>query len=151
MGRGWDELGEKGVYLVELEPDSAQLRAVPLDTPRFLEETVDIGSDAAAALEGILPPVPSSDYFRITLKGQGQVSPEDLKKAFPHVPNLELRDQTEEPLDIWGDEGADTLEGTYFRLLREKMETADPKTAQQIRLAAEISRRLMEGREVVLP
>jgi DNA repair exonuclease SbcCD nuclease subunit len=151
MGRGWDETGEKGIYLVELNPDSSEIHPIPLNSPRFLEETLDISGNAAAALEGALPPVPSSDFFRITLKGQGRVSLEELKNTFPHIPNLELRDQTEEPLDIWGDESADTLEGTYFRMLREKMDAADPKTAEQIRLAAEISRRLMEGREVVLP
>ena len=151
MGRGWDETGDKGVYLVELTADSAEIRAVSLDSPRFLEETVDVSQGAAAALEAVLPPVASRDFFRITLKGQGAVSPEELKNAFPHIPNLELRDQTEEPLDIWGDESLDTLEGTFFRLLREKLADADPETAGQIQMAAEISRRLMEGREVLLP
>lgn len=151
MGRGWDETGEKGIYLVELEPDSAEIRPVLLDTPRFLEKTVDISGDAASALEAVLPPVPSNDFFRITLKGLGDVCVEELKKVFSHIPNLELRDETEEPLDIWGDESADTLEGTYFRLLKEKMAAADPDTAKRILLAAELSRRLLEGREVVLP
>ena len=151
MGRGWDETGEKGVYLVELEPDSAEIRHLSLNTPRFTEATADISDGAAAALEALLPPVESRDFFRITLKGEGRVSIEELKQAFPHIPNLELRDQTEEPLDIWGDESQDTLEGTFFRLLREKMDAADPQAAARIQMAAEISRRLMEGREVLLP
>ena len=151
MGRGWDETGEKGVYLVELEPDSAEIRHLSLNTPRFTEATADISDGAAAALEALLPPVESRDFFRITLKGEGRVSIEELKQAFPHIPNLELRDQTEEPLDIWGDESQDTLEGTFFRLLREKMDAANPQAAARIQMAAEISRRLMEGREVLLP
>ena len=53
------------------------------------------------------------------------------------------------PLDIWGDTDADTLEGVYFRLLREAME-ADPDSREEIQLAAEISRKLLEGREVTL-
>ena len=151
MGRGWDETGEKGVYIVNLEPDSAEIRPVMLDTPRFLENTVDISAGAEAALEAVLPPVPSSDFYRITLNGEGSVSLDALQQQFPHIPNLELRDRTEAPLDIWGDESADTLEGTYFRLLREKMDASAPETAARVRMAAEISRRLMEGREVRLP
>ena len=151
MGRGWDETGEKGVYIVNLEPDSAEIRPVMLDTPRFLEDTVDISSGAVSALEAVLPPVPSSDFYRITLKGECEADLDALKLAFSHIPNLELRDRTEAPLDIWGDESADTLEGTYFRLLREKMNAATPEAAARIRMAAEISRRLMEGREVQLP
>ena len=49
----------------------------------------------------------------------------------------------------FGDTGADTLEGVYFRLLREAME-ADPDSREEIQLAAEISRKLLEGREVTL-
>ena len=40
-------------------------------------------------------------------------------------------------------------EGVYFRLLREAME-ADPDSREEIQLAAEISRKLLEGREVTL-
>ena len=151
MGRGWDETGEKGVCLVSLEPDAAQIKSVRLGLPCFRETAVDIAGDARAALETILPPAGSPDFYRITLKGQGYADVPALLRAFPHIPNLELLDRTEAPLDIWGDESADTLEGVYFRLLKEKLEAAaSPEEARQIRLAAEISRRLMEGREVTL-
>lgn len=151
MGRGWDETGEKGVYLVSLEPDAAQVRSVSLGLPRFREAAVDIAGDAKAALEALLPPAGSDDFYRITLKGQGYTNIPDLLRAFPHIPNLELLDKTEAPLDLWGTESEDTLEGVYFRLLKEKLDAASPEEARQIRLAAEISRRIIEGREVPLP
>ena len=151
MGRGWDETGDKGCYLVDLEPDAARIRPVSLGLPCFRELSVDIAGDPEAALSALLPPADSTDFFRITLKGQGYADIPQLLKAFPHIPNLELMDRTEAPLDIWGEESADTLEGVYFRLLKEQLSSASPEEAGQIRLAAEISRRILEGREVTLP
>ena len=148
MGRGWDETGEKGVCIVTVE-DSASLRAVALDTIRFHELKADISSGAEAALEKILPPAGSRDFFRVTLTGSGEADIAKLTQHFSAVPNLTLRDETLPPLDIWGDTDADTLEGVYFRLLREAME-ADPDSREEIQLAAEISRKLLEGREVTL-
>ena len=108
-----------------------------------------ISSGAEAALEKILPPAGSRDFFRVTLTGSGEADIARLTQRFSAVPNLTLRDETLPPLDIWGDTGADTLEGVYFRLLREAME-ADPDSREEIQLAAEISRKLLEGREVTL-
>ncbi len=147
MGRGWDETGEKGVYLVNLEPDSAVIRRISLGLPCFYEKSLDVETES---LQDCLPPVATEDFYRITLQGQGSVDIAALKREFAHVPNLELRDATEEPLDVWGDADADTLEGVYFRMLREKKEHADPETARKLQLAAEISRRILEGREVRL-
>lgn len=148
MGRGWDETGEKGVCIVTLS-DGANIQAVSLDALCFFEMDVDIGADAAAALEAALPGVGSNDFYRISLTGCGEVNLPALKEKFPGFPNLELRDRTEAPLDIWADAGEDTLEGVYFHMLRKAMEEA-PENGERIRLAAEISRRLLEGREVVL-
>ena len=145
MGRGWDETGEKGVCIVTLE-DTAQIRAVPLDTIRFYDWEVEIGEDAAAALETVLPAVPNRNFYRLTLTGCADADMEQLAYRFAGFPNLQLRDQTEEPGDLWADLGEDTLRGVYFRMLRQISEV-DPRA----RLAAEISHRLLSGREVRLP
>lgn len=145
MGRGWDETGEKGVCIVTLE-DTARIHAVSLDTICFYAREVEIGDDAAAALEAALPAVGNGDFYRVTLTGCGDADMEALKKQFAQFPNLELRDQTEAPIDLWAGVGEDTLQGVYFRKLRQISET-DPRA----KLAAEISRRLLEGREVRLP
>lgn len=148
MGRGWDETGEKGVCVVTLG-DEPGIQAVSLDTLRFYSMEVDVGTDAAEALEQALPAVGSEDFYRIDLTGFGQADPEALRKKFDFFPNLELRDKTEPPMDVWADAGVDTLEGVYFHMLRKAMES-DPENARRIQLAAEISRRLLNGREVTL-
>jgi len=148
MGRGWDETGEKGVCIVTLE-EEVRLQAVSLPTPRFFDLEAEVRGDAAAAVDAVLPAVPGNDFYRITLTGSGEVDLDALQKQFAAFPNLLLRDQTEPPLEIWEDTDEDSLEGIYFGMLRSAMEQ-DPDNAERIRLAAEISRKLLKGREVKL-
>lgn len=148
MGRGWDETGEKGVCIVTLGEET-RIQAVSLDTLRFYDLEVDIGHEAAAALEAVLPAMASNDFYRLTLTGYGEVDLAALQRKFAAFPNLELRDKTEPPMDIWADADEDTLEGVYFNMLRKAMEN-DPENAERIQLAAEISRKLLLGKEVTL-
>lgn len=146
MGKGYDEQGEKGVYIVTLE-DTASIRFRALSTPRFYDlqaEPKDLGS--------VLPPVASNDHYRITLVGSCETpNLTELQAEFSRFPNLVLRDQTTRPVDVWGSLGEDSFEGTYFGLLKQAMEAANEEEKQEILLAAELSRRLLEGQEVVLP
>ena len=152
MGRGFDEQGEKGVLIVTLENKTATTRFVAVDAPRFYDWELPVGEDAAEALRSVLPPVGNNDFYRITLTGEcSAVDTDALLKAFSRFPNLELRDRTVPPLDLWAGAGDDTLEGVYFRLLQEAMEGEDEDTCRQIRLAARISRQLLSGQEVTLP
>ena len=150
MGRGWDETGEKGLYIVALD-ETAEIRQVTLGAPCFYELEADIGGGAADALEALLPGGGSGDLYRVTLTGTGEVDMEALKRRFARFLYLELRDRRSPPLDLWADLDEDTLEGVYFRLLREKLEAASPEEKGSITKAAELSRRLLAGREVTLP
>jgi len=146
MGRGYDEPGEKGVYIVDLN-ETAELRFVPLDTPRFYDLQAEV-----TALSAVLPPVASNDYYRVTLTGSCEAPDlEKLQAAYPHIPNLVLRDKTTRPADVWGNAGADTFEGVYFGMLKAALEGADEADQEEILLAAQISRQLLEGQEVSLP
>ena len=148
MGRGWDETGEKGVCIVTLG-EAPDIQAVSLDTLRFYELDVDVDGDAAAALEMALPAAGSKDFYRVSLRGSAEADLPGLKQRFARFPNLELLDKTETPIDVWADTDEDSLEGVYFTMLRKAMD-ADPGNAERIRLAAEISRKLLSGREVIL-
>lgn len=151
MGRGFDELGERGVYITKLG-DGYDVRFVPLQTLRFYEQEVDT-SDVGAipALEAILPGFGSRDFYRITLKGDGEGTPDALQDYFQHIPNLQLRDQRQERVDVWASVEEDTFQGAYFRRLKELADGEDEKTRRQAELAAELSRKLLDGREVTLP
>ena len=106
---------------------------------------------AREALEQILPPAGSPDHYRITLTGESEpLDIPGLLGAFAHVPNLELVDATQPPVDAWKALGSDSLEGQFFGMLKQEMERS-PEEADILQLAAELSRRILDGQEVVLP
>ncbi len=146
MGKGFDETGEKGVYIVTLT-DKASLQFRPLQTVRFYDLLA-----RPEELSGVLPPVKDENYYRVTLTG-GCDAPDlaALQAEYKHLPNLIFRDKTTRPLDVWGSLGEDSFEGVYFGLLRQAMEDAGEEEKQDIYLAAQISRQLLEGQEVILP
>ena len=148
MGRGWDETGEKGVCIVTIDRET-KVQARGLHLPRFFDLETEVQTDAAAAVRAVLPAVPGDDFYRITLTGSGEVDLEQLRKEFAEFSNLELRDRTQPPLEVWADADQDSLEGIYFGMLRKALEDS-PEKARQIQLAAEISRKLLSGREVKL-
>ena len=150
MGRGFDECGEMGVLLVTLD-QTAETQFIPLDTPRFHQLSVCVDTDPQSALEQALPPAAAGDHFRVTLTGEcAPWEPADLLRLFSQYPHLELIDKTAPPTDLWAAAGTDTLEGIYFRLLQ-KLLVEKPSQAERVRLAAKISRQLLDGQEVALP
>ena len=150
MGKDYGEPGEKGAYIITLD-EGARSKFVPLDTPRFYDLTLAVNGSAQEILEKILPPAGSMDYYRITLTGESEkLDIPLLLGAFSHIPHLELVDATTAPVDVWKALGADTLEGQFFGMLKDAMDTTvDEK--EVLLLAAELSRRILDGQEVVLP
>lgn len=151
QGRGFDELGEKGVLIITLA-ETAESRFLKLNSPRFYDLETEAVPDPATALAALLPPVGSDDVYRVTFTGES--APMDLPalaERFSQFPNLELRDRTVPPLDIWGAAGEDTLEGVYFGILHTAMENSSGADAARILLAAKISRQILNGQEVKLP
>lgn len=150
MGRGWDETGDKGILIVNLDQTPSALPAV-LPLPKFHDLRVRVNRDAPAALDAVLPPAESADLFRVTLEGSGTTDLGALKARYSHLGYLELRDEREEERDPFDLSDQDSLRGVFFRLLEEQLEGADPEQAEIIRLAAELSARLLDGKEVTLP
>ena len=136
MGRGWDETGQKGVYIVDVG-ERTELRFLPIPGIRFFD--LEIPADR---LEDLIPGGQTRDFYRITLTGDGEG-----EVRLPGIPNLWLRDLRTAPGDIWELAGEDTLEGVYFSMLRQQAQAGEEAAA----LAARISRELLLGREVALP
>jgi hypothetical protein len=151
MGHGYDETGIKGMILAELgEQVKTEFRA--LDTPRFYDEETEAGADAEQALASVLPGVATEDFYRVTFTGYtDELNLEALASQFPHVKNLVLRDKTIPEKELWSAVGEDNLEGVYFGLLHDALDTDSEVLRQRIKLAARISRQILDGQEVVLP
>ena len=143
MGRGWDETGDKGICIVELN-ENADIRMLRLDVPRFWALEAELSE--TAELDDLLPAAGVRDFYRITLTGCTGVDTDTLRKKYGNFPNLFFRDRREAQEDIWEDVESDTFRGAYFRLLKQ-IAQEDPRAV----LAAEISRKILSGREVQLP
>ncbi len=151
MGRGWDETGTKGLLLIELEQE-AVIRFLPLGLPKFYDLTAAAGNDPEAILEGLLPAGGSEDFFRVHLTGDSKgIDLDGLYRRFSAYPNLKLLDETTQAGGVWDSAGEDSLEGTYFRILRDRTRFADSQTRAELELAAKLSRQILQGREVELP
>lgn len=151
LGRGYDETGNKGVLIVTLD-DTVQARFHPISGPRFYDWEVPAGLDPLTALLARLPAQGSRDFFRITLTGEAE--PPDLEmlhRSLSQFPNLTLRDETRAAMDLWASADEDTLEGAFFRILRDAREGQDEETVRTLELGAKIARQILLGMEVELP
>lgn len=150
MGRGWDETEEHGFCIVEIG-ETVEIRPVVLNMPKFWVITAQLNGDAIPQLEGMLPAISSRDFYKLILTGHTDTDIEAIRSHFAYLPRLTIIDRTELPLNFWEDLGQDTLRGVYFRMLKDLEAEADGPRAETIRLAAELSYRMLEGREVTLP
>ena len=98
-GRGFDELGDKGVLVV----------------------TVDDGGAVSAEFVP-LPADAGEDCYRIVLTGERGEEPPELAAlaalAEPRFYSVTLRDQTRERRALWARSGEDSLTGLFLRTLR---------------------------------
>ncbi len=149
-GRGFDECGEKGALLVELE-EGAQpsARFLPLCRRQYrIVETGCAGFDAALAA---LPP---EDLVRVILTGTSERRP-DLaaleERARARFFYAEVRDATTLPADLWARAEEETLTGLFLREMRGRIEQADEAERPGLLLAARFGLAALEGGEDVCP
>lgn len=153
-GRGFDELGEKGVYVGTVEKGSTQLRFVPLCARQCRILTVDVtDADPIRAVERAIPPDAQGDVCRLVLTGQvGErgLDLQGLEERFaPCFFALQLRDETSVARDIWDRAGEDSLRGLFLREMREQYEQAAGEAQrEQITLAVRFGLAAMDGRDI---
>jgi DNA repair exonuclease SbcCD nuclease subunit len=154
MGRGYDELGEKGVFITEVSSDGVKAQFYPLATRKYEILTVECGFDPLASILSALPQDTSRDIYRIYLTGRCETAPDlaSLTQALEsRFFSLQLRDRTERVVDVWQNAGQDTLQGQFLAMLKAKMDAATTEEEKdRCRLAAELGLRAMEGREEAL-
>jgi len=148
-GRGFDELGEKGVLYVEAEPGKVSARFVPLAKRRYEIIPVDLtgAADPLSAVRAALPEDTADLICRLILTGEGQ-APDlpALERALdPEFYGLTLVDHTRLPRDLWARREEDTLTGLFLRTMWDKCqeEPDDPL----LQLAARYGLAALEGGE----
>lgn len=156
MGRGFDELGDKGAAIVTIDGGKVvDWQLVPLARSRYLLLDVDVtGRDPQAALLDALGHDYLEDYCRVTLRGETAALALNLLSdaAQGRCRALELRDETVLPLDTWARADETTLTGLFLQELRQRLqEEADPAAQRRLRLALRYGLSALEGREAPQP
>ena len=142
-GRGFDELGEKGVLYLEVDETAAAAQFIPLCRRRYESLTVDItGRSPLEAVRSALPAETGADIYRILFTGEGQAPDLAALEAelAPRFYGLTLRDRTRLPQDLWRRREEDTLTGLFLRemwqLCREEPDNPVYQLAARFGLAA---------------
>ena len=153
MGRGFDELGQKGVYLGELDEKGCRLSFCPLPSRRYEILDIAAGDDPLAAIEAALPPDTERDIYRIRLTGESDpIDVRALQEALSgKFYSLHIRDLTEAKTDLWQDAGEDSLKGQFLARLQARLDAADDTEKEILILAAKLGLSAMEGREEDIP
>ena len=120
---GFDELGEHGMVVGEIEKGKTQVTFVPLDTKEFVEEKIDITdcADLESCIQKILAiPMQENIYYKIILIGK-------RKFEIPLYTILKIKDQTTFYEDIEKIAQEMNLRGLFVKEIQEKMkeETVD--------------------------
>ena len=136
MGRGFDELGQKGAYLGEVSDSGVRLDFLPLHGRSYEILRVEAGDDALAAVTAALPEDTQNDIYRVILTGEAEpVETAALQAALaPRFYALTIRDETRPRRALWEGAEEDTLRGLFLQALKSRW----PRAAA--------ARRWMEGR-----
>ena len=149
QGRGFDETGEKGVLLVDVDEGSVNARFVPLARRRYEILSVDLtGAESAlGAIEAALPPDTRDHIYRILLTGEGETPDlSALERALSgRFYGLTLRDRTRLPRDLWRRKEEDTLTGLFLREMQPLCEQEPDNQVYQ--LAVRFGLAALEGGE----
>lgn len=121
-GRGFDECGEKGLIIADVEPGNVNLRFHPLGGRRYEILRVDAGAeDAAECVRRALPESSERDIFRVVLTGERAFAPDlaAISRALEgKTYALQLRDATTLRRDVWERAAEDSLRGEFLKRLR---------------------------------
>ena len=154
-GRGFDELDDKGVLILNVEQGNVQMRFHPLSLRRYRILDVDLTgcSDPLAAITAALPGQTQSDLFRIRLTGQFAMDARTISELettlAPRFYALELRDHTRTPRDLWARSNEDSLTGLFLRTMAARCaETPEDETLD---LAVRFGLAALENGEDVSP
>ena len=153
-GRGFDELGEKGILAGTVERGDVQMQFIPFAHRRYEILKVDVtGKTAEDALREKLPPSTVRDLYRIIFTGETDERGLDLKpleeRFAPDFFHLELRDETRIGQDVWARAEVDSLRGLFLRELRAKYDAAQSEEERaRFSLAARFGLAALDGRDL---
>ncbi len=131
QGRGFDEMGEKGMLRGWIRETGVKLEMIPLAQHRYWEKTIPLSlkEDPIHTILEALPEDTERDIYRLVLTGESDVEGLHLDALYtalkPRFYHVVLRDKTTIERDLWARAKEDTLTGFFLKTMREKIEHAE--------------------------
>ena len=152
-GRGFDELGDKGFLMGEVDKGSVKLRLIPFALRRYEILTVDVtGRAPLEAIREALPQNTEADIYRILLTREtagGVEIPAVTEELAPRFYALEVRDRTTVRREIWDGCGEVSLRGLFLQTMREKYDAAQDETERRkLQQAVRFALAAMDNRDI---
>lgn len=154
-GRGFDELDDKGILVLNVEKGHVDAHFHPLALRRYRIVEVDLTgcSNPLEAITAALPPQTQPDIFRIRLTGEFAMDAHTLTgleaALSPRFHAVELRDHTRTPRDLWARAQEDTLTGLFLRTMSARC--AQSPEDETLDLAVRFGLAALENGEDVSP
>ncbi|MEE0839624.1 MAG: exonuclease SbcCD subunit D [Acutalibacteraceae bacterium] len=154
-GQGFDESGEKGVYMGEISKGKADLAFIPTAQRTHYCIDVDI-TDCDDIEKKVKECIENTDkdfsrhYFRITLKGKRKAdmvidTSALIASIAPTVAFFKIKDKTSEDIDYSLLAQENTLKGYFVSLMLDKISTATEDEKKKYNLALEIGLKSFNG------
>ena len=153
-GRGFDELGDKGVLAGTVDREESLLRFVPLCRRRYWILEADVtGVSPLEALEAALPESAAEDVCRVVFTGELDGPALDLPALDSACRDrcyaLELRDHTRPAQSLWDRAGEDTLRGLFLREMKQRYDAAPSEEARdELAQAVRFGLAALDGRDL---
>lgn len=158
-GQGFDELGEKGVYIGEISKDDCKLQFVPTAKRMHICESVDISgmSNSAEVAENIIdfikqkyPDNFSDNLYKIILTGYID---ENVVLSVPEITSRlndvtyfsKLRDKTDVNVDYEVLSQENTLKGIFVKNMLKRIEDADTTEKEKLKYALNLGIKAFGG------
>lgn len=129
QGRGWDETGERFVYLIEINDGSITAEPCRVAEKLYLELEVDLtgcadGGEILSIMERV--EIPEGAEVRLILIGQPEESPQAAARLYTERTGREVKDKTDffSSLELLREQN--TLQGAFVRHAMAEIEVADP-------------------------
>lgn len=158
-GQGFDELGEKGVYLGEISKNECKLQFMPTAKRMHLLENIDVSSFATSndisnhIIEFIKQKHTenfSENLYKIVLTGQldegvNISTPEIASRLNETLYFAKVRDKTEVKVDFDALSQEQTLKGVFVKNVLSKINVADQAQKQMLKAALNIGLKAFNG------
>lgn len=153
-GRGFDELGTKGVLCGDVERGKVDLHFVPLCSRQYqiIPLPVTLDDDESSVAGKALSHASPNDLVRFVLEGETGVTGLDisiLQQRCAHgFFSVSFRDRTRVSHDMWERVGEENLTGLFLQHMRAQLDAASTdEEAEQIQMAVRFGLAALEHRE----